>query len=108
MSDLQSKKEFLDTVQKKLAHACMQLCFEQTHVKQACIDKCFTKFVSTINTVADQMIESGRQVGSEYPRRLRRDDSLYTDIIYSDLSVPYKFANPSEAQAKDRAANKSR
>lgn len=108
MTDLQSKKEFLDTFQKKLTHACMQQCFEQTHVKKDCIDKCFFKYVAATQATVDTMLEVGRPLGSEYPRRLKREFSLFTDLIYSEAQIKYKYANPAEAQARDRSSKLSR
>ena len=108
MTDLQSKKEFMDSVQKVLTRSCMQLCFQQTHVKQPCIDRCFDKFVRSLQSVSEEMLIAGRDVGSEYPRRLKREPSLFTDLIYSEASVTYKMTEPGEAQAFDKATNKSR
>lgn len=108
MSDLQSKKEFLDSFQKKLSRACVDLCFEQDHIKRECLDRCFSKFVSTMQTTTSHMLEAGRLVGSEYPRRLKREQSLFTDLVYSEAFVTYKFADPSEAQARDKNSRQGR
>ena len=108
MSDLQSKKEFVDSIQKTMSYSCMKLCFEQTHVQQACVDRCFDKFTAAVQTVSHQMLQSGRDVGSEYPKRLRQEISMFTDLIYGEQVITYKFADPGEAQVFDKATNKGR
>lgn len=109
MTDLQGKKDMLDSIQKKMTHACMRLCFSQQSlgVSQHCIDDCYHKYAMTLAAVHQTMMAESFACNSRYGFILDRDrKSLLSDLIYGDDIVKYKLQDPSISRVADRSTNK--
>lgn len=108
--NLESKKTYIESLQKTAAKLCMRSCFNEKMlgVNQQCLDTCFDKFTQTAAVVHDVLKETCLDSGSIYSHKFMLEESPVTSLKYGEALVPfYQWKGP-YYQAKDRMSDKMR
>lgn len=108
--NLESKKSYIDNLQKTATKLCMRSCFNEKvfGVNQECLDSCFDKFTRTATTVHEVLKEKCLDSGSIYSHKFMLEESPITSLKYSNALLPYNFYLGQYFQVKDRMTGKMR
>jgi len=107
---LESKKEYLDTVQKNMTSACLELCFDTSTrgADKLCLDTCYNKYMGTLSTTYNSIRNILLDNHSIQGWTLLRDYSMFTDIIYSNEHLVYNSYEYNHLIERDRMTPKER
>ena len=90
--DFESKKKYLDTLQKSITSACFNNCYNLKTIETDCLDNCFENFIETINEVNNLFKSKLKFYDSKYYYKFySKKNILMSKLIYSDDFIPYKF-----------------